>query len=434
MKEHKQIAILVGVHTQLAEHFNERMDELKRLAQACNVEVAAELTQKMTAINQRTYVGAGKLAEIKVLLEQSEANMVIVNGELSPSQLRRMEEELTCKIVDRTMLILEIFETRAHTREAILQVKIAKLRYFLPRLVGLRSSLGRQSGGVGTQNKGTGEKKLELDRRRIEEQIVLLKRELKEITVHRQTQRQWRQKQGVPVVALVGYTNAGKSTILNAILQSYVPEDKRKEVYAQDMLFATLQTASRSVQVAKYPPFLLTDTVGFIADLPHHLVDAFKSTLEEIKEADLLLHVIDVSDESYSEQQRVSLETIERLGAAHIPVLTVYNKVDACLQLPVNCDQNAVYLSAKRQADIHHLVGQLVERLFPSYLTYQLKIPYTQAGTVAQAFQELDVITVQYHESEVALTARLTANQVTSYQTAGVVLVLLPDEIQEDNE
>ena len=290
-------AVLVGVHEQNDEHFDYAMEELRNLAGAIDVEVLGEVTQNLERRNPSHYVGKGKIEEIRNFYEELDANLVIFNDELSPSQIRNMEQELDCKVIDRTMLILDIFARRARTSEARMQVELAQLQYMLPRLVGLRASLGRQGGGTGggLQNKGAGETKLELDRRKIEDQIAKLRRDLDHVKDQRETQRKQRKKSGIPVVSIVGYTNAGKSTLMNQLLVK-MDADTSKQVYEENMLFATLDTSVREVKLADKKEFILTDTVGFVSKLPHHLVKAFRSTLEEARDADLLLHVVDVSN------------------------------------------------------------------------------------------------------------------------------------------
>src|SRR5690606_5364432 len=299
----------------------------RNIAEACNVEVAGEIDQNLERINPSHYVGKGKVEEIKAFYEEADANLVIFNDELSPSQIRNLEADLECKVIDRTVLILDIFAQRAKTREAQLQVEIAHMKYMLPRLVGMRESLGRQSGGVGTKNRGAGETRLELDRRRIEEKITVLSKELEELVAHRQTQRKQRKKKELPVVSLVGYTNAGKSTIMNALMERYNPAQE-KLVFEKDMLFATLETSVRNIPLPDNKAFLLTDTVGFVSKLPHHLVKAFRSTLEEVAEADLLIHVVDFSNPEYERLIKITNETLKDIGITDLPVIYAYNKSD----------------------------------------------------------------------------------------------------------
>ena len=296
IEDSKERALLVGVDTGEEVDFERSMAELKSLAEACNMQVVGLITQKMATINKALYVGTGKVAEIKEFVAECEAQVVIFDNALSPSQIRNLQDALDMPILDRTTLILDIFAIRAQTREAKLQVETARLQYLLPRLVGMHEALSRQGGASGSMsNKGTGEKKLELDRRKIEHRISELRKELDAVEVDRQTQRKKRMNSRVPQVALVGYTNAGKSTVMNRMVEAYNGNEEKK-VLEKDMLFATLETSVRTIETGDNKPFFLVDTVGFIHKLPHGLVKAFHSTLEEVKYADLLIQVVDFSD------------------------------------------------------------------------------------------------------------------------------------------
>lgn len=355
--ERKERALLLGVNLNDGEDFARSMQELGNLAEACGMEVAGQIVQNLPKLHMALYMGKGKLSEIQQFLEEEEVDVLIFDRSLSPSQMRNLQNMLDYPILDRTTLILEIFATRAKTREAKLQVESARLQYVLPRLTGMHKALSRQGGGSGLSNKGAGEKKLELDRRRIEKRMAELRKELDKIAKERETQRKQRQGSGIPRVALVGYTNAGKSTLMNRMLDKYT-RDASKKVLEKDMLFATLDTTVRRIRIGAKEEFLLSDTVGFIHQLPAGLVKAFRSTLEEAREADLLLHVLDYSDESYRKQREVTEETLTELGAGDIPVIYVYNKADRCMeadQLPVIRD-NRIYMSAKTGAGIPELV------------------------------------------------------------------------------
>ena len=401
-------AILIGVNLNNNPQFEYSMLELANLAQACNIDVVEQTTQNLHDTNHKYYIGTGKLDEIQALLENTKANLVIFNTELSPAQIRNIETILPCKIIDRTMLILQIFEQRAKTKEAKLQVEIARLQYFLPRLVGLRTSLDRQGGGgtSGTFNRGAGEKQLDLDRRQIENQINILKKELQTVVAQRKTQRQWRSKQGIKTVALVGYTNAGKSTLMNTIINTFPHDaDELKTVFTKDMLFATLQTASRRIDMPKKKSFILTDTVGFVSDLPHHLIEAFKSTLEEICEADLLLHVIDYSDPHHQAMQTLTSQIIAELGAANIPVLHVFNKIDRIphTNVPENVQTN-LYISAKTKAGLSELIATITSHIFADYKTYKLTVPYQRGDITAFYHQNIEVLNETFTNEGTVLT------------------------------
>lgn len=402
-------AILVGVQKQLDHHFDYEMEELENLAAAIDIETAGIVTQNLERIHAGTYVGTGKVDEIRLLFEATEADLVIFNDELSPSQIRNLEAALECEVMDRTMLILAIFSRRAKTREAKLQVDLAQLQYMLPRLVGLRASLSRQGGGTGGgfKNRGAGETKLELDRRKIEEQISRIKRELETVKSQRDTQRKRRQKQGLPVVSLVGYTNAGKSTIMNQIMQ--VAGKEQKQVFEKDMLFATLETSVRQVKLEDQKQFLLTDTVGFVSKLPTHLVKAFRSTLEEARDADLLLHVVDVSNEEYRYMMDITNKTLDQIGVEDVPTLYVFNKSDKADREYPAYQEDHLWIAAKEGAGIPELIEQIKARVFQDYQTLMLRIPFEQGEIVDYLNTHANVLETEYDEQGTLMTVELSA-------------------------
>lgn len=360
----RERALLLGVNLHDGEDFERSMEELSALTKACEMEPVGNIVQNLAKPYQVLYMGKGKLLEVKEYLEEADIDVLIFDRSLTPTQLRNLQEMLDRPILDRTTLILEIFAVRAKTREAKLQVESARLQYVLPRLVGMHKALSRQGGGSGLANKGAGEKKLELDRRRIEKRIQELSKELNKIERERITQQKRRQKSPIPRVALVGYTNAGKSTLMNRMLDQYT-RDASKKVLEKDMLFATLDTTVRRIQTSPQKAFLLSDTVGFIHHLPAGLVKAFRSTLEEAKEADLLLHVLDCSDEAFLEQRKVTEETLKELGAGDIPVIYVYNKADRCMEagtFPV-IRRERIYLSARTGQGITELTEMIYQTL-----------------------------------------------------------------------
>lgn len=360
----REQALLLGVNLHDGEDFERSMEELSALTKACEMEPVGNIVQNLAKPYQALYMGKGKLLEVKEYLEEADIDVLIFDRSLTPTQLRNLQEMLDRPILDRTTLILEIFAVRAKTREAKLQVESARLQYVLPRLVGMHKALSRQGGGSGLANKGAGEKKLELDRRRIEKRIQELSKELNKIERERITQQKRRQKSPIPRVALVGYTNAGKSTLMNRMLDQYT-RDASKKVLEKDMLFATLDTTVRRIQTSPQKAFLLSDTVGFIHHLPAGLVKAFRSTLEEAKEADLLLHVLDCSDEAFLEQRKVTEETLKELGAGDIPVIYVYNKADRCMEagtFPV-IRRERIYLSARTGQGITELTEMIYQTL-----------------------------------------------------------------------
>lgn len=413
----REEAIIVGVHTQKDLHFQYGMEELRNLAAAIDVKVIGEVTQNLERKHPAHYIGKGKIDEIREMYEETGANLLIFNDELSPSQLRNLERELECKVIDRTMLILDIFGRRARNREAQMQVELAQLQYMLPRLVGLRASLGRQGGGTGggVQNKGAGETKLELDRRKIEDQIAKLHRELEHVRDQRETQRKQRVRSGIPVVSIVGYTNAGKSTLMNRLLQ-YTDADESKEVQQKDMLFATLETAVRKIKLPDKKEFILTDTVGFVSKLPHHLVQAFRSTLEEAKNADLLLHVVDVSSIEHRHMMDVTNETLQSIGVENIPTVNVYNKADlADVRYPRVQNQN-VWMSAGKNEGVLELLEVIQQNLFKEYSTRKLLIPYDRGEIVSYLNENAAVKDTSYEEEGTLMTVEMPASEYERLQ------------------
>lgn len=385
--EEKERALLVGVNINDDEYFFKEVNELRELAKACNMEPVELVVQNLSSINSAFYVGVGKLDEIKDKIKELDIDIVIFNNELTPSQLKNIEQKLDIAVLDKTALILEIFNIRAKTKEAKLQVEVARLKYMLPRLVGLHKALGRQGGGSGVSNKGSGEKKIELDRRIIEARISKLNKELEQISKTRETQSKQREKSSIPLVSMVGYTNAGKSTLLNDFVE-LSGEDEDKKVFEEDMLFATLETSVRKIKLKDNKEFLLSDTVGFIKSLPHELIKAFRSTLEEVKHADLLLHVIDFSDDDYEENIRVTENTLKIIGAQDIPVIYVYNKSELKKEkLPVVSD-NSIYISAKNKIGIYELLELINKSIFKGYKSCCMLIPYDK-GNILSFFNEM---------------------------------------------
>ncbi|MFT8889641.1 MAG: GTPase HflX [Ethanoligenens sp.] len=398
----QQQAILVGVNLQDDARFDVSMKELESLAEACDIEVVGTMSQNLEKVNPSHYIGLGKVAEVAAYVRGTGAQVVIFNDELSPSQIRNLDTAIDCEVKDRTTLILDIFARRAKTTEAKLQVEIAHLQYMLPRLVGLQSALEQQTGGVGTTNRGAGEKKLELNRRQIQVRISKLQKELETLVAQRQTQRRQRKKTGIPVVSLVGYTNAGKSTIMNALLElSDEPEEKK--VLEKNQLFATLETAVRSIRLPDNKSFLLTDTVGFVDKLPHHLVKAFRSTLEEVGESDLLIHVVDCSHPDYKDQIAVTNETLAQLGVADIPVVFAFNKVDL-VDIPPHSDKrDGVCLSAKNRVGFDALLELVRAHLFADYVRCEMLIPYGEGDVVSYLNQHAQIFSTEYQQGGTCL-------------------------------
>lgn len=399
-EEQKERAIIVGVDLGTDDDFEQSMEELEALAEACGMEVVCTVTQKMPAIHHSLYIGTGKTAEVREYVQNLWADVVIFGDTLTPSQLRNLQQELDIAVMDRTNLILEIFSKRARTREARLQVEVANLQYILPRLVGMHEALSRQGGGSGLANKGAGEKKLELDRRKIEHRLAQLRRELEEVSKERQIQRKQRANSGIPRVALIGYTNAGKSTMMNQMLNIYGGTEE-KQVMEKDMLFATLETTVRNIRIDKTRQILLSDTVGFINHLPHGLVKAFRSTLEEACEADLILNVIDASDPHHKQQIKVTEDTLRELNMGDAPMIYVYNKADKCMEesLPVVSGEDKIYLSAKSGDGIRELVEMIFKKLHSGHLEAQFLVPYTDGKTVSELMKNCVIHETSYEEN-----------------------------------
>lgn len=394
--EEKQKVLLVGVNLNDEFYFFKSMSELEELVKACQMLPIGSIVQNLKEINSAFYVGSGKLEEIKDKINELHPDLVVFNNELSPSQLKNLELKLDIQILDRTSIILNIFALRAKTNEAKMQVEIAKLRYMLPRLSGLHLSLGRQGGGSGFSNKGSGEKQIELDRRIIEDRISKLNKELSELDTRRNIQRRKRSDSQIPLVSLVGYTNAGKSTLLNTLVDLSLSDDSKK-VYEEDMLFATLETSIRKIKIKDGKEFLLSDTVGFIRELPHMLIKAFRSTLDEVKNSDLLLHVVDFSDEDYEENIRVTNSTLKEIGADNIPVIYVFNKCDKVndTKLPY-VDGNKVCISAKNNIGINELINVISNNIFKGYVTCKMQIPFKRGDIVSYLKEKYDFISTQY--------------------------------------
>ena len=401
--------LLIGVNTGADENFEHSMEELALLAEACEMEVVGSMTQNMSYINKGLYVGTGKIEEIKEEAAWVNADILLFNDSLTPSQIRNIKDETGIAVMDRTTLILEIFASRAKSREAMLQVEVARLQYMLPRLVGLHEALSRQGGGSGSMsNKGAGEKKLELDRRKIENRLTELRKELAQVETERETQQKKREKSAIPRVALVGYTNAGKSTIMNAMVEQYIG-DEEKKVLEQDMLFATLDTSVRNITPKENKTILLSDTVGFIDKLPHGLVKAFRSTLSEAVAAHLILHVVDFSDPHYKEQMEVTKETLKEIGAADVPILYVFNKADLlegedAIKIPKITEQ-AIYMSAKQRIGMDELIDEILKRVYSGHQICQLLLPYDRGDLFSYLKEHANVIENSYEADGIHVTA-----------------------------
>ena len=410
IRDEEYTAILAGI--QLREDISYSMEELAGLAEADGVTVAGQMIQSLERPNTATLIGKGKVEELAELCRNMEADMVIFNDELSGVQLRNLEEALEVRVIDRTILILDIFADRAVSREGKLQVELAQLQYRMPRLTGFGRSLSRLGGGIGTR--GPGEKKLETDRRHIAGRIDDIKAELARIGKTRQVQRSGREKSQIPVVALMGYTNSGKSAIMNRLLQLSEREDKT--VSSQDMLFATLDTQHRKITLEQGSEFILIDTVGFVSRLPHSLVEAFKSTLEEVRYADLLIHVVDSSYENRDFYMEVTNKVIEQIGAGDKDQIVAYNKMDIAKSVPLDVSgHEAVYLSAKTGENVNVLVEKIREKIFGGRVEMTLLIPYQRGDITSYLCENAQIFSMEYEEEGTLLHGKLEREDALRY-------------------
>lgn len=398
-KEIEERVILVGVQMNDGEDTEESLEELSELAKTAGAQTVGTIIQNREAVHPGTYIGKGKIEEVRSLVLAMDANGVICDDELSPAQLNNLERELDCKVMDRTLLILDIFARRAVTSEGKIQVELAQLRYRSARLVGLRESLSRLGGGIGTR--GPGEKKLETDRRLIRTRISALKEELKQVEKHRELIRGKRAKGNLKTAAIVGYTNAGKSTLLNVLTGA--------EVLSEDKLFATLDPTTRLLELSDGQQILLTDTVGFIRKLPHHLVEAFKSTLEEAKYADYIIHVVDSSNPQAEKQMHIVYETLRELGAVGKPVITLFNKQDKTEteQIRDLKADHTLKISAKTGEGLEEFKGLLGELLSEGMIYVERVFPYQEAGKIQLIRERGQLLSEEYTEAGIAVTARV---------------------------
>lgn len=396
-------AILVGL--ELNEDISYSMSELSGLAEAAGVEVLGEMIQRLERPNKATFIGSGKVEELRGYVETLEADTVIFNDELSGIQLRNLEDALGVRVIDRTILILDIFASRATSREGSLQVELAMLSYRLPRLTGFGKALSRQAGGIGTR--GPGEKKLETDRRHIQKRMDDIKAELKKAKAVRATQRARREKNDIPVVALVGYTNSGKSALMNRFLGDLDRDDKA--VFEKDMLFATLDTSHRSIELDTNHKFILIDTVGFVSKLPHTLVEAFKSTLEEVKDADLLLHVVDSSYEGYDFHMAVTDRVLKEIGAGEKDRIIVYNKKDICDREILDVSEyESIQTSAKYGDGTDELIEMVKKKIFSDRIRTRLLIPFSKGDVLSYLCDRALVHSMDYVENGTVIDVEMT--------------------------
>lgn len=398
IKEEKEKVILVAVSESDNDDTEESVDELMELVDTAGAITVGRIIQNRESIHPGTYVGKGKIEEIRLLIEQLGATGIICDDELSPAQLRNLEDALQAKVMDRTMIILDIFAQHASTREGKIQVELAQLKYRSTRLIGMRNSLSRLGGGIGTR--GPGEKKLEIDRRLIKDRIAQLNRELEDIKKNREVARSLRMKNPIPVVAIVGYTNAGKSTLLNRLTEA--------DVLEANMLFATLDPTTRNLSLESGQQVLLTDTVGFIRKLPHHLIDAFRSTLEEAKYADIIIHVVDASNPQAYKQMHIVYETLKKLQVTDKTVITVFNKQDLVQEEEPMKDLKAdktVKISAKQGVGVVELLNLIEEVLREAKVLLEHTFSYQDAGSIQLIRKYGQLLEEEYQEGGIFVKA-----------------------------
>lgn len=414
----KEKVLIVGVQLYGKDNIEDSMDELEELVKAAEGLVLFRIIQKKKAIDPAYFIGKGKAIEIKDYCQMHDIDTVVFNDELSGSQLRNLENTIDRKIVDRTNLILEIFAKRATSKEGKLQVKLAQLKYRLPRLIGFRNYLSRTGAGIGTR--GLGEQKLELDRRHLLREIHNIEKSLKELEKTRNINRKKREKSTLPIISLVGYTNSGKSTLLNRILNLYSNSKESKEVFACNMLFATLETSFRKARFPNGQSFLITDTVGFVSKLPTNLIEAFKATLEEIKYADLILHVVDASNKNLNLQIDTTMNILKDLNVLNKPIITVFNKMDKINIDEVVYDTRSVdkkiFISAKFDKDFDNLLNMILENLPIQYKDTILLIPYGNQAVLSYLLDNYEPINMAYDEVGVKVQLKITVEDYEKYK------------------
>ncbi|AQU10729.1 GTPase HflX [Clostridioides difficile] len=421
MKEIQEKALLVGLNlTTIVKKnddidTNESMEELKELTKAAGAEVVGSLIQNKHSVDAAYYIGKGKVEEIRAYSDSLDATLVIFNDELSGAQIRNIENVVGRKVIDRTTLILDIFAQRALSKEGKLQVELAQLKYRLPRLYGMGGEMSRTGAGIGTR--GPGEQKLEIDKRHILNKAADIRRELKEVKKNRETQRVKRLKSNIPIVALVGYTNAGKSTLLNELIKTHKDYEQEKEVFVKDMLFATLDVTLRKALLPNKKEFLVVDTVGFVSKLPHDLVEAFKATLEEVQYADLILHVIDATNTSYELQKSTTEGVLKELGVNDKKHILVYNKVDKLeLDIYPKSQEDIVYISAKQGINMDKLLNMIEIALMENTYSVRLMLPYERGDIFSRIKDKYNVENFEYGESGITLDVDLDEEDFNIYR------------------
>ncbi|MCX8720363.1 MULTISPECIES: GTPase HflX [unclassified Lactobacillus] len=411
---HKTKAYIAGVNLN-DPNFDYYLAELANLAEAANMEVVGQSRQNLEHVVAGTYFGLGKINEIKDMARGLRAKVLILNDELTPVQIRNLEKMTKLRIIDRTELILEIFSNRARTKQAKLQVQLARLEYELPRLHPSENNLDQQRGG-GFANRGAGESKLELNRRTIGKQIAVIKKELKEIAGQEEIKAKRRNQNHIPKVALVGYTNAGKSTTMNGLLAEYTKENGEKQVFVKDMLFATLDTNVRRIELNNNFSFILSDTVGFISKLPHNLIESFKATLQEVKDADLLINVVDASDPNMIQMIRTTQNVLTEIGVKNTPMITAYNKADKSERHYPQIEGSGILYSATNPESIKLLANLITKRVFANYQQVNLLLPLSAGKPLADLHESAQIIAENYRADGVYITARLAPEKQQQFQ------------------
>lgn len=418
-QEQKTKAFLAGVNLN-DPNFDYYMTELSELTKANNMEVVGQASQNAENIVAGTYFGVGKINEIKHMAQGLKAKALIINDELTPTQIRNLESLTKLRVLDRTELILEIFSTRAKTRQAKLQVQLARLQYELPRLHPSENNLDQQRGSGGASggfaNRGSGETKLEMNRRTIGKQISAIKKELKSISKQEEVKAARRNNSRLPKVALVGYTNAGKSTTMNELLKVFAQDADKKQVFEKDMLFATLDTSVRRIDLDDDLSFILSDTVGFVSKLPHNLVESFKATLQEAKDADLLVNVVDSSDRNMVQMINTTQKVLSELGITNVPMITAYNKADLTERNYPQIEGNDILYSAKDPESIKQLADLITKRVFANYDKANLLLPLNSGKELAYLHQYGQVLDEDYQDDGVHVTARLAPADMIKFK------------------
>lgn len=416
----KQIkAFIAGVNLK-DPNFDYYMTELRELARANNMEVVGQASQNAENIVAGTYFGVGKINQIKAMAQGLKAQALVINDELTPTQIRNLESMTKLKVIDRTELILEIFSNRAKTKQAKLQVQLARLQYELPRLHPSENNLDQQRGSGGASggfaNRGSGETKLELNRRTIGKQISAIKKELKEIAKQEDVKSARRNNSRLPQVALVGYTNAGKSTTLNELLNVFSDSSAKKQVFEKNMLFATLDTSVRRIDLPDDRSFILSDTVGFISKLPHHLIESFKATLQEAKEADLLVNVVDSSDPNMVQMIKTTQNVLQEIGIGDVPMITAYNKADLTERSYPQIEGNDILYSAKDRKSVQELANLISKRIFSNYEKVNFLLPLDGGKDLSYMHEYGNVVKEKYEDDGIHVTAHLSESDIERYK------------------